>query len=154
MTNSTVAGALADFAATARIGRLRVGLGGTELTEALRGAGLAYDEALVERFDGREDSLEAHVEDGVLVQVGLDNLGDLTFRLPAPFGVAGRARVPMDALLAELDARGCGWRADPALSDAEQSAIRVRGGVSVVFAVTGDGHLTHSLYSTLGGPPG
>lgn len=143
---------MVTFAKTGTIGRLHVGLNGAELMTALADIGLSVDPEATPDYDDRVDSIEVHIADGILYQLGLDNLGDLTFQLP---GTSNPISITMDEMLELLIGQHCAFESDPTLTfEGEQEAIRTAANVSITFVHpdeerSGTDYLTHSLYSTL-----
>jgi hypothetical protein len=124
-----------DFAATGRIGPLRVGLPLAELLTALRELDLTPFPDAGPDYSDRFDSLDIAVTDGYLDLLGLDHDGDLTFTLPAALARDGsRLTLTRAEVVAHLAQIGCGWSEDPALTFAdEQTALRTNVGVSIGF---------------------
>jgi hypothetical protein len=155
-----------EFARTATIGPLRLGLAGDALDSALREVGLVHDASAGSTYIDGSESLEVSIADGSLDLLGLDNLGDFTFRLPPSLGDQESARLTMVEMLDLLSSHGCRWTDDEQLTFADQqSAIRTAAGVSVLFAypetlgvTTIENELTlHSMYASppkRGGSPG
>ncbi|HWC78681.1 MAG TPA: hypothetical protein VG756_01840 [Pseudonocardiaceae bacterium] len=145
----TITDVMAEFARTAAIGELRIGLTGPPLIHALNEIGVSVDPADTPDFDDEVGSLEVHLRGGELIQLGMDNLGDFTFEFP---GDPDRISFTMNEFLAVLADRHCRYGPDTALTyEGQQRAIRTAAGVSITFvpdeSAAGEYRL-HSLYST------
>ncbi|MET8630455.1 hypothetical protein ABZW30_43275 [Kitasatospora sp. NPDC004669] len=146
---TTLLESMFSFAATGRIGPLRLGMPSSEADRLLGLAGPTSSPF-------KDGSLELWVgPDRTVRLLGFDSV-DGCFSPPSWLGAAAGAQVEglsRTAVLDGLGRLGCAWRHDEALTFDDQAAVLTESGVSAVFTrrqSAADGWVLYSLYASVG----
>ena len=149
-------GFVAAFARTGEIGPIRCGLSLHQLENALRGLRMIGPGEAVPTENVKFGSVEIYISRGVVVMLGLDSMGNLSFNLPESLRQGGSRHeyVRHQEVIDALARHSVRWSEDPDLTFDDQVAIKTTSGVSLVFTDRSPGWATnvshrlllHSMY--------